>query len=238
MRSSRSSPLAALVMVGLLGVTPAAADPISTLYSTGVDDFHNPLPGGSIDPHWELTVSPDPAYPGPDAFVLSDSAPLFSNGGTPNTSTSKWIGPRADGGHNFPRSDCTVGCTTADYHFETVFDLTGLDPLTAQITGQWSVDDSAIMLLNGVQVASYPFIQGVTWREFAPFTVTSGFVAGVNTLTVIVNNQFYPNSNLRDNATGMQVQLTGTANIPEPASLLLLAGGVSALRVRRSTVRR
>ncbi len=205
-------PFNRLVTIASLIPTLAVAEPI-VVYNSGVDDSGVPLSGGALDPHWRITVSADPVFPGPNAFVLLNNAPLFSGGGTPNTAISKWIGLRADGGHLFPRSNCTDGCTEADYHFETTFDLTGLNPAMSVITGQWSPDDSSVMLLNGVPVASYPYVQGVNWRVFAPFTITTGFVPGVNTLTVIVNNHFLPNSNLAANPSGLHLQISGTSQI-------------------------
>lgn len=192
--------------------TSSWAEPI-LVFNTGVNDFGVPLPGGAVDPHWQLTVSADIHYPGPDLFVLLNSAPVLIGGGTPNTSISKWIGPRADGGHLFPRSDCQAGCTEANYHYQATFDLTGLNPAMSVLSGQWSPDDSCVMFLNGTQVASYPFIQGVSWRVFQPFTVTTGFVPGLNTLTVVVNNHFYPNSNLRPNPSGLHMQIAGTSPV-------------------------
>lgn len=226
----------ALLAAASWAAASARAVPITSLYSTGVDDAGVPLSGGSIDPHWRLTISPDPAYPGPSALVLNDNADPFFNGYVPNTLNSKWIGPRADGGHNFPRSDCTVGCLTADYHFETTFDLTGVDPGTVEILGQWVVDDSAEILLNGVSTGvSRALVPMVSWATWDTFTISSGFAPGINTLTVVVRNHFFPNSNLSDNAVGMHMQLSATASIPEPASLLLLIFSTVALpRARRN----
>jgi hypothetical protein len=47
----------------------AHAEPIPGLFNTGVNDAGTPLAGGSVDPHYSLIQSADPAYPGPDAIV-------------------------------------------------------------------------------------------------------------------------------------------------------------------------
>jgi hypothetical protein len=203
----------------------ALALPITTLYSTGVNDAGLPLSGGAVDPHWRLVSSPDPAFPGPNARVLNNSAPPLTSGDyVANTATSKWIAPRPNGGHNFPASDCTIGCEDADYIYETTFDLTGLDPASVVISGRWAVDDSAEMLLNGLSTANtLAFGPGVrNYHVWTPFTLTEGFNGGLNTLTIIVNNQYFPDCGDSANPTGLHVQVAGTADVPEPASLLLL----------------
>jgi hypothetical protein len=67
-----------------------------------------------------------------------------------------------------------------------------------------------------------------------PFTITSGFVAGINTLQLdIPNNILGPD----DGPSGVQLDISGTASLPEPASMALLGLGVMALgaiRRRRS----
>ncbi len=219
---------------------PLWAVPITTLFSTGVNDAGFPLADGAVDPHWRLVSSPDAAYPGSAAPTISNSAPPLQGGYVPNTLTSRWISARPDGGHNFPRSDCSSGCTTADYYFQTTFDLTGLDPDTVEITGQWALDDSGYMLLNGAPTGvSRPYVQRLNWSTWASFILDSGFLPGPNTLTVVVNNGFFPNSALRDNPTGLHVMLSGTASVPEPASvLLLIVSGLMLPRSRRPSTAR
>lgn len=222
--------IAVLVSAGSL-----AAVPIADLYNTGVDDNYAPLDGGEVDSHWILVSSPDMNYPGPAAYVVdSTSAPLEPGGWLPNSSESLWIGPRADGGHSFPHTDDGPGyaAENADYTYQTTFDLTGLDPSSAVIEGRWSTDDwGPMILLNGVDTGvTYPFVQGVNWREWSEtFVIDDGFIAGINTLTVIVRNGYFGSGN--DNPTGLRLEVCGTAEVPEPASLTLLAlGGITILR--------
>jgi hypothetical protein len=178
---------------------PARADVITTLFNTGVDANRNLLSGGVVDPHYLLISSPDLAFPGPNAFVVNNdgkglvSGPYLGNG--PN---SKWIAPSAD---NF---DNAVG----NYDYRTTFDLTGFDPATAQITGQWAVDNAGVdILLNGVSTQiSRPGT--LNFFNFSSFSINSGFRSGLNTLDFIVFNQAtgFPNP------TALRVELSGTAS--------------------------
>src|SRR3981081_3166856 len=86
--------LRALMIVGglLLPAYLASAAPITTLFNTGVKNDGTLAAGGSVDLHYTLTLSADPAFPGPSAFVANPiPAPFWFN-----TATSQWIAPRAD----------------------------------------------------------------------------------------------------------------------------------------------
>ena len=49
-----------------------------------------------------------------------------------------------------------------DYVYRTTFDLTGFDPNSAVLTGQWAVDDTGVLKLNGDST-------GVTAADFSKF---------------------------------------------------------------------
>src|SRR3989442_6747888 len=126
---------------GLLLARPAWAAPIPGLFNTGVGINGALLASGSVDPHYKLIESVDPAFPGPNARVLNDTGfpipPWLANG--PN---SKWIAPQASQ---------AVGNQPGDYKYRITFDLSTLDHFTAVITGQWSSDNAgAAVLLNGL----------------------------------------------------------------------------------------
>src|SRR3989442_11338289 len=126
---------------GLLLARPAWAAPIPGLFNTGVGINGALLASGSVDPHYKLIESVDPAFPGPNALVLNDTGfpipPWLANG--PN---SKWIAPQANQG---------TGNQPGDYKYRIIVDLTGLEPSSAVITGRWSSDNAgAGILLNGV----------------------------------------------------------------------------------------
>ena len=169
---------------------------IPGLFNTGIGANGVILASGTVDPHWQLVRSADPDYPGPNAIVVTDAVypipPWLANG-----PASKWLAPQASQG---------IGNLGGDYKYRITFDLTGLEPSTAVITGRWTSDDSGPQVtLNGVTT-------GVTSDgNFTvlgnAFTISSGFIAGVNSLVFVVTN-----GGTSANPTGVRVELSGTAN--------------------------
>lgn len=205
---------------GFVAFGSAYAAPIPTLYSTGVDALGNPLPNSSVDPHY--TVS------GGNAYVIGSPG---SVGWVGNTATSTWLSNVTN----------TYG-GGGPFTYSTTFDLTGLNPASASITGQMSADDQAVIYLNGVAVFTGALDNGSNpWSFLEPLTISSGFVAGLNTLDIVIPNNI--ENGVNDGPTGLQLALTGTANpieqnpgIPEPATIALLGiglAGFGALRRRR-----
>ena len=145
-----------------------------------------------------------------------------------NTATAKWIAPRFN----------TVGSAggagaAGDYTYQLDFDLTGLRPETAEISGDWASDNGGIeILLNGVNVSGGNGGFGSLTAFNIP--VGSPFMDGVNSLQFRLNNA-------SDGYTALFVDnLSGTAMLtPEPAgvaiwALLGLAGaGFAYCRRRR-----
>ena len=114
------------------------------------------------------------------------------------------------------------------YVYRTTFDLTGLDPNTAKITGQWSTDDlGGDILINGVSTGQSITVPNA-FTQFFSFSVLSGFIAGINTLDFLVVNT--PCGSCDGvNPTALRVEMTGTAATPLPAALPLFASGLGAL---------
>jgi hypothetical protein len=180
----------------------ARAANIPGVFSTGVGSSGAPLAAGTVDPHWTLTSSPD----GPLSPKVTSPYLWWWSGGT---SSSAWIN---DSG--------LLGASPGGHYLYTLtFSLDGFDPQTAVITGKWVSDNDSTILLNG---ASTGFTHSLPWeyRNFDSFTLNTGFVAGLNTLTFDVYNTppAVPN-----NPTGLQVQiLSALAVVPEPGSLSLI----------------
>jgi hypothetical protein len=113
------------------------------------------------------------------------------------------------------------------YDHRITFSLADFNAASASITGQWAADDTGTdILVNGVSTGDTTM---ATYRGFTAFSLTSGFVDGVNTLDFIVDDTGGP--------TGLRVEMTGTVDAPEPAAIALLGAGVFSLgliRRRRS----
>lgn len=193
-----------------LPVRPGAVF-IPGLFNTGVDNARAPLADDSLDPHYTLvTGSPIAGTP-----IVATSA-----GGFPippwlaDNSSSTWIAPTA--------STYGQGATdgSAVYYYQIEFDLTGLDPSTAVITGQWSTDNyGSNILINGVSTGLANHSQFAAWT---PFVISNGFVAGMNTLTFMVNNGYLEPA--PDGPTGLRVEMTGTALFASPIPGLFNTG--------------
>lgn len=205
------------------GLLLAASTQAATigLSNTGVDALGVPLANGTTpDLHYSLVSAPAGAATSTRVLTSADGYPVGPWLG--DTVTSAWIGP------NTADANGPVG----NYTYRTTFDLTGLDPLTATITGRWSTDNNGIaILLNGANTGN----PGTSFTQFSEgyvsFSIASGFVAGVNTLDFQVYNGGGP--------TGLRVEMSGTAAVvPEPTTvvagaLLLLPFGVSLVRTAR-----
>lgn len=198
---------ASLICLGAL-ISGASADAaFIPVFSTGTTATGALATPGTADVHYSLASAPT----GSGAAFVGTNLPSVWVG---NTATSQWISPAANASTSQP---------AGAYNYRTTFSLAGLDATTAAISGQIASDDSVVILLNGATVGSF-----AGFRSFATFALSSGFIAGVNTLEFIVTN-----SNITSfNPTGLQVNITSaTANavVPEPASIVLVSLGGIAL---------
>jgi RHS repeat-associated protein len=173
------------------------------LFNTGVSGNSVPLIPGAVDPHYQLIQSADTSFPGPAAYVADQSLipPWLPNG--PN---SAWISPR-------PITTTPI-TAVGNYVYRTTFDLTGFLPDTARITGTWLIDDGGLdILINGVSTGiaapPLPCACVATFTTWRPFTISTGFVSGLNTLDFIVQNGTAP----QPNPTGLRVELQGAASL-------------------------
>jgi len=180
------------------------------VFGTGTDSTGALLTNTTVDPHYTITVSADPDFPGPDALVVIDGqfpiGPWFNSG-----PYSKWIAPQADQ---------TSGNAPGDYTYHTQFDLTGVDPNQFKVVGSWGTDNGGVdILLNGVSLGLSNVVQ---FASLTPFSITSGFSSGTNTLDFKVNNAGDAAS-----PTGFRVDLHGYVTIQPTLSITHSDQGIS-----------
>jgi hypothetical protein len=216
---------ASLKRIALIGFAIAAiasssyAAPI-IIYNTGVSDAGVPLAHGSDELHYTLEVVPG---------GTTDVQVLTSSGGFPigpwlgDNLTSAWMGPDTF------QADGPIGL----YTYQTTFDLTGLNPATAALTGQWSADNTGVsILLNGLPTLNIPAPGFGGWTPFSIGPGLASFAAGTNTLQFLVENAGGP-TGLRVEFFSATADPVGPSAVPEPTSMLLFGTGVVALARRR-----
>jgi len=191
-----------LVFIGTSGAAKALAIP--GLADTGQGA------AGILDPNYTLPVSPA-GTAGP--IIIDPAKDCFP--WVPPAPGSAWIGVNDDDARNFPPfapSDPGVNDPEGGvYRFRLSIDLTGFDPASVMITGDWAADNLGLIEVNGGPTREAS--PGFTF--LTPFTLDSSnstFVPGVNTIDFVVTNG---GSKLSDgNPVGLLVQnIQGTADV-------------------------
>lgn len=209
------------------------------LYNTGVKADGSALnSAGSVDPHFFLTSVPNGSNVTQVGTPLAGAPSAWVQG-----ANSLWIGPNNTSGNNVPSTDLDGPVGT--YKYSTNFNLTGYNPASFSLTGQWSTDNEGLdILLNGVLTGtSIPYgnnSSDYSFVSFHSFTFTDKFVNGNNTLDFIVYNSAIGAGSR--NPTGVNVEFTAangvtmasdTTATPEPGTFALLGGAVLALGIAR-----
>lgn len=211
----------AVLTAAAIGASGAQAATITGLYNTGTDASNVALANdfGAIDTHYQIVSSTSPGYAGQQAVT-------YYNGAYPaNDADSKWVSLSDTG---------SPGNNTTTYRL--TFDLTGLNQLTAQITGSWATDNGGTLLLNGAATGN----NVANYNPLVNFSIASGFVAGVNHLDFVVQDFGAPTAFRVDNLAGTADLAQVAGGVPEPTTWALMLGGFglmgAALRRRRAMV--
>jgi hypothetical protein len=153
------------------------------VWNTGVDGNAAQLAPDALDPHWQLVAGPGVTTSRAPFVVTDQHRPppgLPARFGqyfvTPD---SMWIGQDAAGSAD----------AGAPYMYGLPLDLTGFDPASVTISGAWGVDNDGAITLNGqVPTGTGTFsLTGAVSDNYSvehAFTITGGFVAGMNTLDI------------------------------------------------------
>lgn len=221
-------PLGAVLAAGVLGLAPAQAAVITGLFNTGVGADHLALAGGDgvTDTHW-LVESTAPGFTPRQAVTYTHPAYL------PNGADSRWVSLSATG-------DLPGGSGTLTTFYSLTFDLTGLDPATAVLSGKAGADNLGNIYLNN----SYTGKSFQGFGGLSEFTLSSGFRAGLNTLMFQITDQGAPTAFRVGDLFGTAAVLVPPdpgpgAPIPEPATWAMMLAGFfgmgGVLRHRRRT---
>lgn len=192
----------ALSPVEIQGLAGQSAGPVPGLFNTGVDANGNLLSEGSIDPHYTLVSSADTNAPGPNSYIVTESAinAVYPNA-YPDGASSQWITPSGD----------TGSCAPGNYIYRTTFDLSGYDTNSVTISGNWWMDDAGLDIrLNGNSTGN-SYSPPVTFVG-AAFTINHGFINGLNTLDFVISNAQCGSCPQDYTPTGLRVELSGTGS--------------------------
>ena len=178
--------------------------------STTPGDFATP---GGLDPHYTSGSGP--------VYVLT----VVNRNWLGSDSLSQWIGPDPiDGGQ--------YAGALYNLDYQVSFDLTGLDPATASISGYWSTDNYGHnILINGTSTGQTTGLTLFDYENFFYFSISSGFRPGINTLDFLWENSGGPG--------GLRVEFnSGTADpAPEPGTFVLLGIAIAGAGLRRRLAR-
>jgi len=186
-------------------LAPAAfAGPV-TIYNTGVNNSGTALTAGQTDTHYTLISNPTGVT---ETAVATTADPLW----IANTTTASWISPGPSG---------LTSWDAGDYDYRTTFNLTGDNPATADLSGDWTSDNQGCIYLNGANTGVCT--GNADFGSLEAFSLSTGFISGVNTLDFIVDNTGGPTGVLTED---LSVTASATPSaVPEPSSLALLATG-------------
>lgn len=157
--------IAGLVFSSLVLAQPA-------LHNTGVDGSDSLVAAGAAASFWTLSEKPAAA-----SQALGSSPFRYYNGAYfADTATAAWVSPGSSG---------SAGAG-GNYVYSLEVDLGALDPATVTVTGAFGTDnDGAIWLNSESPVATTGF---AGFGAQTAFTIDDGWVSGVNTINVRVNN--------------------------------------------------
>jgi hypothetical protein len=151
------------------------------VFDTGTGEDRHPLPGNSVDPHYQLTSNLEDLF-STAALVVNTNAEIYTQGWwEPPSGRSKWIGPTPN----------AVG-REGEYVYRTTFDLGAHDPDGVLLEGRWFADNEGSELLINGRNTQFTH-QNSNW-PYTHVVITNGFKSGRNTLDFVILN-FGPPAN-------------------------------------------
>jgi hypothetical protein len=149
------------------------------IWNTGIG-----LREGDNDPHWMVTMGDDRVGPYPQPAVVSVPHASY---GINEPERSQWISVYRGTTKGVP--------ARSRYTFETTFDLSGFDLGSVWVSGLVLADDGVDEVwLNGKRFNIERWTDwtyGINYVKFHPIEIRSGFVPGVNRLSLVVKNESF-----------------------------------------------
>lgn len=184
------------------------ANAVDIVLGTGVTNNNTPRSIGSIDSNYQIVATKDYTTGLPISLVSSNAYVWNYNDSRFATApdSAQWISP-------YPIS---TGVPTGWYTFRTTFNLNGFDPNKFKINGFLAIDNQTRgpgLLINGIDTGFALSLTDDNFVRLNPFSISSGFTNGLNTLDFIVFNTGGP--------TGLLVSMTGTFAVPETSTYIM-----------------
>lgn len=216
----RKSTLLAALFAAVLSLPSVAAAAFLTVHNTGVNSSNILVSPGAQASFWTLSAEPS----GATEAIGSLPFRYFNGAYFADTTNAAWVSPQSGGNAG----------QTGVYTYDLVINLAGFDPATASIAGTFGTDNDGAISLN-----SQPPVATTSVAAFGaptPFTINSGFVAGLNTIHVQVNNAGDPTAFFVSftSATASAVQTpVPAASWPALCGLALLLAGLGLVLARK-----
>ncbi len=228
-RSGISRCVRFFLAAGMIVLLTSGSSRAGTVLSTGLSTAPTGGPENAIDLIWNVSYT-DPTL----GTVTTEGTKVVADPGFPfpawiaNSADSKWLIPVSFTRENAPPP---AGSPPLSLRYSASFVLTEVEAEALNSTGwsgRWSSDN------NGVGISLNDYAQSLdtgttAYRSWHDFTIDSGFLAGVNTLSFTVLNQ--PQNSGNPTGFRMEGTLPYGAIVPEPSGLSLALVGLGALGV-------
>ena len=197
-----SALLCAAIVVPMFAASSADAAAISGLFNTDA----SLAPDGATDPNWLVNGGTPVVYNNPAYLTLPDA---------------RFIAVEAGGGYSVNPNTYTLS-----------FDLTGFNPSTASVLGNFASDNWADAYLNGNLLASQTHASDPSnFQSLTSFsTSTADFLPGINTFSFVVTDTGAPSALLVEFTSS---SVREVAAVPEPLTLSLFGAGLAGVAAMR-----
>jgi hypothetical protein len=197
-----SALLFAAIVVPVFAAGSAHAAAISGLFNTDASLAAD----GATDPNWLVNGGTPVVYNNPLYLTEPDA---------------RFIAVTAGGGYSINPNTYTLS-----------FNLTGFDPSTASVLGQFASDNWADAYLNGNPLASQSHASITSnFQTLTPFSASGvDFINGINTFSFVVTDTGAPSALLVEFTSS---SVRAAAAVPEPFTLSLFGAGLAGVAVMR-----